>query len=109
MSIGWVRQKTRLLNQIRVTLKEYYPLGPWRSFRIWNLRRRWIFLTQYPTPQALSELSRRKWNRFAKREHYLGEDRCQEFWEKLRSAATDSSPTCDPSQGAASFGIAGPA
>lgn len=78
-----VRQKTRLLNQIRVTLKEYYP-RPLEVFSDLESKTALDFLKQYPTPQALSELSRRKWNRFAKREHYLGEDRCQEFWEKLR-------------------------
>ncbi len=41
------------------------------------------FLKQYPTPQALSKLTRRQWNRFAQREHHLGEDRCKELWEKL--------------------------
>lgn len=41
------------------------------------------FLTQYPTPQALAKLSRRQWNRFAKREHHLSEARCNELWEKL--------------------------
>ena len=75
-----VRQKTRLLNQIRVTLKEYYP-RPLEVFSDLESKTALDFLKQYPTPQALSELSRRKWNCFAKREHYLGEDRCQEFWE----------------------------
>ncbi len=76
-----VRQKTRLLNQIQVTLKEYYP----RPLEVFDLETNLAldFLTQYPTPQALSKLSRRHWNRFAKREHHLGEARCKELWEKL--------------------------
>src|SRR4029450_4676395 len=41
------------------------------------------FLKQYPTPRALSDLTQRKWNRFAKREHHLGEGGCKELWEKL--------------------------
>jgi len=75
------RHKTRLLNQIEVTLKEYYP----RPLEVFNLETNIAldFLTQYPTPQALSKLSRRHWNRFAKREHHLGEARCKELWEKL--------------------------
>lgn len=76
------RQKTRLLNQIRVTLKEYYP----RALEVFpNLETKSAldFLKQYPTPRALSGLTRRKWNRFAKREHYLGEERCKELWEQL--------------------------
>ncbi|MGE5301732.1 MAG: IS110 family transposase, partial [Alphaproteobacteria bacterium] len=76
------RQKTRLLNQLRVTLKEYYP----RLLEVFpdlQAKSALDFLKQYPTPQALSGLTRRKWNRFAKREHYLGEQRCQELWEQL--------------------------
>jgi len=76
------RQKTRLLNQITVTLKEYYP-RPLEVFLDLETHIARDFLKQYPTPQALSELTRRKWSRFAKREHHLSEDRCQQLWEKL--------------------------
>lgn len=77
-----VRQKTRFLNQLRITLKEYYP-RPLEVFVDLESKIALDFLKQYPTPRALSELSRKKWNRFAKREHHLGEERCQELWEKL--------------------------
>ena len=77
-----VRQKTRLLNQIEVTLKEYYP-RPLEVFSDLETKIALDFLVQYPTPQALGELSRRNWNRFAKRQHHLGEARCKELWEKL--------------------------
>jgi transposase len=76
------RHKTRLLNQIEVTLKEYYP-RPLEVFSDLESKIALDFLEQYPTPRALSELTRRKWNRFAKREHHLGEERCKELWEKL--------------------------
>jgi transposase len=76
------RHKTRLLNQIEVTLKEYYP-RPLEVFSDLESKIALDFLEQYPTPRALSELTRRKWNRFAKREHHLGEQRCKELWEKL--------------------------
>jgi transposase len=77
-----VRQKTRLLNQLTVTLKEYYP-RPLEVFNDLESNIALDFLKAYPTPQALSKLTRRQWNRFAKREHHLGEDRCKELWEKL--------------------------
>lgn len=77
-----VRQKARLLNQLKVTLKEYYP-RPLEVFSDLESQIALDFLKQYPTPQALCELSRRNWNRFAKREHHLGEARCNELWEKL--------------------------
>ena len=76
------RHKTRLINQIVVTLKEYYP-RPLEVFSDLESKIALDFLTQYPTPRALSDLTRRKWNRFAKREHHLGEARCKELWEKL--------------------------
>lgn len=76
------RHKTRLLNQITVTLKEYYP-RPLEVFDDLEAKIALDFLTEYPTPQALSSLKRRKWNRFAKRDHHLSEQRCNELWEKL--------------------------
>ena len=76
------RHKTRLLNQIEVTLKEYYP-RPLEVFSDLESKIALDFLERYPTPRALSELTRRNWNRFAKRDHRLGEERCKELWEKL--------------------------
>ena len=76
------RHKTRLINQIEATLKEYYP-RPLEVFSDLESKIALDFLTQYPTPRALSDLTRRKWNRFAKREHHLSEARCKELWEKL--------------------------
>ena len=54
-----MRQK-RALNQIGITLKEYYPrpLEVWRSGEQDRAR-----LKAYPTPQALSKLNRRGWDR----------------------------------------------
>jgi transposase len=79
------RHKTRLLNQIEVTLKEYYP-RPLEVFSDLESQIALDFLQHYPTPGDLSELTRRKWNRFAKREHHLSEQRCKE----LRSLASPS-------------------
>jgi len=79
------RHKTRLLNQLTVTLKEYYP-RPLEVFSDLETKIARDFLKTYPTPRALSELTRRKWNRFAKREHHLSEERCKELWENLRQA-----------------------
>jgi transposase len=76
------RQKTRLINQIKITLKEYYP----RALEVFEDLETQIaldFLNSYPTPQALSKLTRRSWMRFATREHHLGEARAKELWDKL--------------------------
>ena len=77
-----VRQKTRLLNQLTTTLKEYYA-RPLEVFSDLESNIALDFLRQYPTPQDLSNLTRRQWNRFCKREHHLGEERCKELWEQL--------------------------
>ena len=76
-----VRQKTRLLNLLTRTLKEYYP-RPWEVFDL-ESKIALDFLEHYPTPQALSRLSRKQWQQFSKREHHLGEERSKELWEKL--------------------------
>lgn len=77
-----VRQKTRLLNQLTTTLKEYYA-RPLEVFSDLESNIALDFLKQYPTPHELSKLTRRQWNRFCKREHHLGEERCKELWEQL--------------------------
>jgi transposase len=77
-----VRHKTRIHNLLDRTLKEYYP-RPLEVFADLESKIALDFLTQYPTPEALSNLNRRQWNRFAKRDHHLGEARCKELWEKL--------------------------
>jgi len=78
-----VRQKTRLLHQLKVTLKEYYP-RPLEVFADLESRLAVDFLKHYPTPAALSELSHKQWNRFAKLKHHLGEARSRKLWEELK-------------------------
>jgi len=77
-----MRQKNRLLNQIEVTLKEYYS-RPLEVFGDLETKIALDFLKAYPTPQALSKLNRRGWNSFARRQHHLSEARANELWEKL--------------------------
>jgi transposase len=79
-----VRHKTRLLNQIEITLKEYYP-RPLEVFGDLEAKIALDFLKEYPTPQALSRLTRRRWIGFGKRDHHLSEARCSELWEKLNA------------------------
>jgi hypothetical protein len=49
-----MRQKTRLLNQIGITLKEYYP-RPLEVFGDLESKIARDFLKAYSTPQALSK------------------------------------------------------
>src|SRR5215813_10557252 len=80
-----MRQKTRLLHQIGITLKEYYP-RPLEVFGDLESKIARDFLKAYPTPQTLSKLNRRGWNRFAKHDHHVSEVRSNELWEKLSKA-----------------------
>lgn len=77
-----VRQKTRLLNQLSRTLKEYY-VRPLEVFSDLESNIALDFLEQYPTPYDLSKLTRKQWKHFSQREHHLGEERSKELWEKL--------------------------
>jgi transposase len=80
-----MRQKTRLLHQIGITLKEYYS-RPLEVFGDLESKIARDFLKAYPTPQTLSKLNRRGWNRFAKHHHRVSEVRSNELWEKLSKA-----------------------
>lgn len=75
------RQQTRLLNQLTVTLKEYYP-RPLEVFSDFTSQLAVDFLQAYPTPQALLGLKRKHWERFCK-EHGLSHQRVAELWEAL--------------------------
>jgi transposase len=78
-----VRHKTRLLNQLKITLKEYYP----RPVEVFGDLESGIavdFLKQYPTPAMLCKLSRKQWNRFAEQHPHLGAARSTKLWEELK-------------------------
>lgn len=73
-----VRQQTRLLNQLIAALKAYYP----RALEVVDdLKTRWgrDFLRAYPTPAALTTLTERRWQRWA-REHRLSAERATALW-----------------------------
>jgi transposase len=77
-----VRQQTRLLNQLTITLKEYYP----RALEVCEeLKSRWAqeFLRAYPTPAALQALTERQWQRWA-RAHRLSAERTAALWATIQ-------------------------
>jgi transposase len=78
-----VRHKTRLLNQLTNTLKEYYA-RPLEAFEDLETEIALDFLQQYPTPAHLSALKRKDFNRFATQQHSLSKQRCEQLWEKLQ-------------------------
>lgn len=74
-----VRHQTRLLNQLTATLKAYYP----RALEVCDdLKSAWAqaFLRDYPTPAALTTLTERRWQRWA-RAHRLSAARAAALWE----------------------------
>jgi transposase len=78
-----VRQQTRLLNQLTITLKEYYP----RALEVCpELKARWTreFLETYPTPEALARLTERAWTRWA-RGHRLNAERAAALWRIIQT------------------------
>lgn len=78
-----VRHKTRLLNQLTTTLKEYYA-RPLEVFEDIETEVALDFLTRYPTPAHLGALKRKEFNRFATQQHHLSKQRCEQLWEKLQ-------------------------
>jgi len=77
-----VRQQTRLLNQVTITLKEYYP----RALEVCDdLKRAWVraFLQAYPTPASLQTLTERRWQRWARAQR-LSADRATALWALLQ-------------------------
>src|SRR4029453_9407409 len=76
-----IRQQTRLVNQLTATLKAYYPRPLEGAEATTSLARE--FLPAYPAPEALTALTERQWQRWA-RGHRLTEARAGELWTILR-------------------------
>ena len=76
-----VRQQTRLVNQLTNTLKAYYP----RALEIAELTTALAreFLQAYPTPETVTALTQRQWQRWA-RAHRLSEVRTRALWDALQ-------------------------
>jgi hypothetical protein len=76
-----VRTQTRLLNQLTATLKAYYP----RALEVAELRTALAreFLPAYPTPETLTVLTERRWQRWAQA-HRLSEARTSALWATLK-------------------------
>lgn len=73
-----VRHQTRLLNQLTATLKSYYP----RALDLCDdLKAAWAraFLRDYPTPDALTAVTERRWQRWTRAQR-LSAERTAELW-----------------------------
>jgi transposase len=78
-----MRQKTRFVHQLTITLKEYYP-RVLEAFEDLQTQIALDFLKQYPTPAHLDALKRKEFERFATQQHHLGKQRCEQLWEELK-------------------------
>lgn len=76
-----VRQRTRVLNQLTLALKEYYPLALelFADLSHASARR---FLREYPTPAAAQRMREVTWQAFARRYH-LADPAAR--WAQLRT------------------------
>ena len=76
-----IRQQTRLVNQLTATLKAYYP----RALEVAELRTALAreFLQAYPTPAAVTALTPRRWQRWARTQR-LSAARTQALWDILQ-------------------------
>ena len=103
------RHKTRLLNQIEVTLKEYYP-RPLEVFSDLESKIALDFLKQYPTPRGSVE-AYPSGNGIAlpSASTISARHRCKELWEKLNQPQLEDSRARGQSQGATAGGARGPA
>jgi transposase len=61
--IALIEHRTALVNQLQATLSEYYPLAL-ESFDEWAKPFAWAFVRAFPTPAALANAGRRKWQNF---------------------------------------------
>lgn len=61
--IALIEQRTALVLQLRAALHEYFPTAL-QAFGDWTLPSAWAFVERFPTPQALREAGKRRWEKF---------------------------------------------
>jgi transposase len=59
----FIEQRTAMVNQLQAALLEYYPLAL-ESFEDWTKPFAWAFIQSFPTPQALRQAGKRRWEKF---------------------------------------------
>jgi len=58
-----IEQRTALVNQLQQALVEYFPAAL-EAFEDWTGPFAWAFILQFPTPEALVQAGRRRWEKF---------------------------------------------
>jgi hypothetical protein len=79
----WIRQQTRLVHQLTLTLKEYYPRAL-ELFGDLTTQTARDFLRRYPTPEAAAQLRPRQWQAVV-RAHRMPAARAAQLWQTLQA------------------------
>jgi transposase len=61
--VSLIEQRTALVNQLQQALAEYYPAAL-EAFDDWTHSFTWEFVLAFPTPRALVEAGKRRWEKF---------------------------------------------
>jgi transposase len=71
--VSLIEQRTAFIQQLRHALAEYYPAAL-EAFEDWTSVSAWMFLERFPTPQALAQAGKRKWQNFLHSRRLWGRD-----------------------------------
>jgi len=61
--IALIEERTALVNQLRMALREYYPVAL-EAFEDWTAPSAWAFVQRFPTPTLLASAGPRQWQKF---------------------------------------------
>jgi transposase len=61
--VALIEERTALVNQLIAALHEYYPIAL-TAFEDWTLPAAWAFIEAFPSPQALTDAGKRRWEKF---------------------------------------------
>ena len=61
--VSLIEQRTLLVNKLQQALAEYYPAAL-EAFDDWTCEHTWDFISEFPTPQALTKAGKRRWHKF---------------------------------------------
>jgi transposase len=71
--VSLIEQRSAFIQQLRHALAEYYPAAL-EAFEDWTSVSAWMFLERFPTPQALVQAGKRKWQNFLHSRRLWGSD-----------------------------------
>ena len=98
-----VRQRTRVVNQLTACLKGYYPVGL-KLFSSVQTQIAQALLRQWPSPQALAQVSWADWQAFLKAHGYPAA-RGAKVYERLQQPQLSACPAVVQAQGTYLIGL----